>query len=217
MPTVLITGGAGGLARELARQFSDQGDSVLAPVRAELDVTFAESVSSYFAKLSPPDVCIHAAGMTLDGLLVRQSAEDWSRVVEQNLRAAFLVSQAVLKLMVPQRSGHVLFIGSRAAVHGTAGQSAYAAAKAGIIGLSRSIALEYGKRGIRSNVVCPGFLETAMTASLDAEQIEAARSAHALARFNTVEESARMIVALARQPFISGQVFQLDSRIDAWT
>jgi 3-oxoacyl-[acyl-carrier protein] reductase len=217
MPTVLITGGSGGLARELVHHFTAEGYAVLAPSHAELDVTDETSVPRFFESLPALDVCVHAAGVTRDALLVQQSPEDWQTVVDVNLRGAFLVSQAALKKMVPAKSGHVLFIGSRAAQHGTAGQSAYAAAKAGLIGLSRSIAMEYGKRQIRSNVVCPGFLETPMTATLSTEQKAAAKAAHTLGEFNSVEESARFIVFLAQQPFISGQVFQLDSRIDAWT
>ena len=119
--------------------------------------------------------------------------------------------------MAKQRSGHLIFIGSRAARHGTRGQSAYAAAKAGLVGLALSIAKEYGGRNIRCNVVLPGFLETKMTAGLPDKRREEIRAEHALGRFNTAENSARAIAFLARLDNVSGQVFTLDSRIDRWT
>jgi 3-oxoacyl-[acyl-carrier protein] reductase len=119
--------------------------------------------------------------------------------------------------MVKQKSGHIVFIGSRAARHGTRGQSAYAAAKAGLVGLAQSIAKEYGARNIRCNVVLPGFLETKMTAALSEKRREEIRVDHALGRFNTVGNAARFIAFLARLDHVSGQVFTLDSRLDRWT
>ena len=106
-----------------------------------------------------------------------------------------------------------MLIGSRAARHGTRGQSAYAAAKAGLVGLAQSLAKEYGARNIRCNVVLPGFLETRMTAGLSARRREEAREEHALGRFNTVGNAARFIAFLARLDHVSGQVFTLDSRL----
>ncbi len=119
--------------------------------------------------------------------------------------------------MMKQRSGHILLIGSRAARCGTRGQSAYAAAKAGLAGLGQSLAKEYGPRNIRCNVVLPGFLETRMTAHLSPERRDEVRAEHALGRFNTVENAARFIAFLSRLDHVSGQVFTLDSRIDKWT
>jgi 3-oxoacyl-[acyl-carrier protein] reductase len=116
--------------------------------------------------------------------------------------------------MVKQRSGHILLIGSRAAKHGTRGQSAYAAAKAGLVGLAQSIAKEYGARNIRCNVILPGFLETKFTANLPEKRREEIRAEHVLGRFNTVENSAHAIAFLARLDHVSGQVFTLDSRMD---
>jgi 3-oxoacyl-[acyl-carrier protein] reductase len=137
--------------------------------------------------------------------------------VNVNLRGAFLCSRAALKFMVRQRSGHIVLIGSRAARHGTHGQSAYAAAKAGLVGLAQSVAKEYGARNIRCNVVLPGFLETRMTAGLSKERCEEVRAEHALGHFNTVGNAARFIAFLARLDHVSGQVFTLDSRLDRWT
>jgi 3-oxoacyl-[acyl-carrier protein] reductase len=119
--------------------------------------------------------------------------------------------------MVKQRGGHLLFIGSRSARHGVRGQSNYAAAKAGLVGLAQSLAQEYGARNVRSNVVLPGFLETKMTAPIRPERREEIRAEHALGRFNTVGNAARAIAFLAQLDHVSGQVFTLDSRLDRWT
>jgi 3-oxoacyl-[acyl-carrier protein] reductase len=216
-PHILISGGEGGLARALRVECARDGAVVHAPGRKTMDVRDEAQVEAYFSRLERLDVLIVNAGLTRDGVVTGLSADDFSEVVSTNLRGAFLCARAALKLMVKQRSGHILFTGSRAARHGTRGQSAYAAAKAGLAGLAQSIAKEYGTRNIRCNVVLPGFLETRMTASLSAEQRERVRSEHALGRFNTVENAARFIAFLARLDHVSGQVFTLDSRLDKWT
>jgi len=212
---ILISGGEGGLARAFQKEFS--GDTVLAPGRKAMDVRDEAQIENYFSQLERLDVLVANAGLTRDGAVTGLSAEDFDEVVNTNLRGAFLCARAALKLMIKQRSGHILFIGSRAARYGTRGQSAYAAAKAGLVGLAQSLAREYGPRNIRCNVVLPGFLETSMTASLSAERREVVRGEHALGRFNTVENAARFIAVLARLDHVSGQVFTLDSRIDKWT
>ncbi len=212
---VLISGGEGGLARALQKEFP--GDAVLAPGRKAMDVRDEAQIEAYFSQLERLDVLIANAGLTRDGAVTGLSVEDFDTVVDTNLRGTFLCARAALKLMIKQRSGHILFIGSRAAKYGTRGQSAYAAAKAGLVGLAQSLAREYGPRNIRCNVVLPGFLETPMTASLSAERREAVRGEHALGRFNTAENAAHFIAVLARLDHVSGQVFTLDSRIDRWT
>lgn len=212
---ILISGGEGGLARALQKELPR--DSVLAPGRKAMDVRDEAQIESYFSNLKQLDVLIANAGLTRDGAVTGLSAEDFDQVVGTNLRGTFLCARAALKLMIKQRSGHIILIGSRAARYGTRGQSAYAAAKAGLVGLAQSLAREYGPRNIRCNVVLPGFLETPMTASLSAERREAVRAEHALGRFNTAENAARFIAVLARLDHVSGQVFTLDSRIDRWT
>ena len=214
---ILISGGEGDLARAVRDEFGRDAAVVHAPGRKAMDVRDEAQVAAFFSRLERVDVLIANAGLTRDGVVTGLSADDFSEVVSANLRGAFLCARAALKLMVKQRSGHILFIGSRAARHGTRGQSAYAAAKAGLVGLAQSLAKEYGTRNIRSNVVLPGFLETRMTAALSAGQRERVRSEHALGRFNTVENAARFIVFLARLDHVSGQVFTLDSRLDKWT
>jgi 3-oxoacyl-[acyl-carrier protein] reductase len=212
---ILISGGEGDLGRALGKAFP--GDVVHAPGRKDMDVREETAVEATFARLDRLDVLIANAGLTRDGVVTGLAAADFDAVLEVNLRGAFLCARAAIKLMVKQRSGHILFIGSRAARHGTRGQSAYAAAKAGLVGFAQSVAKEYGARNIRCNVVLPGFLETKMTAELSEKRREEVRAEHALGRFNTAENAARAIAFLARLDHVSGQVFTLDSRIDRWT
>lgn len=182
-----------------------------------MDVRDEARVEAYFSKLERLDVLIANAGLTRDSAMTALPTADFNEVVNANLRGAFLCARAALKLMLRQRSGHIVLIGSRAARHGTRGQSAYAAAKAGLAGLAMSIAQEYGARNVRCNVVLPGFLETRMTAGLSPRRREEVRAEHALGRFNTVGNAARFIAFMARLDHVSGQVFTLDSRLDRWT
>jgi len=212
---ILISGGEGTLALALQNEFPR--DNVHAPGRKEMDVREEAQIEAYFSRLERVDVLIANAGVTRDGAVTGVAPDDFNEVVNVNLRGAFLCSRAALKFMLRQRSGHIVLIGSRAARHGTRGQSAYAAAKAGLVGLAQSLAKEYGARNIRCNVVLPGFLETRMTAGLSAQRREEVRAEHALGRFNTVGNAARFIAFLARLDHVSGQVFTLDSRLDRWT
>ena len=214
---VLITGGEGGLARALEAEFAREGHRVQAPGRRLLDVTDEKQVIAYFSNLARLDVLIANAGLTRDGLLGNMSPGDFDEVVNVNLRGAFLCARAAMRLMVKQRGGHLLFVGSRSARNGPRGQCNYAAAKAGLVGLAQSLAREYGARNVRSNVVLPGFLETRLTAPLRPELREKIRAEHVLGRFNTVDNAARAIAFLARLDHVSGQVFTLDSRLDRWT
>ena len=212
---ILISGGEGDLARALQKEFPH--DRVHAPGRKDMDVRDEAQVEAYFGRLERLDVLIANAGLTRDGAMLGLTSADFNEVVNTNLRGAFFCARAALKMMVKQRSGHVVLVGSRAARHGTRGQSAYATAKAGLVGLAQTIAKEYGARNIRCNVVLPGFLETRMTAGLSARRREQVRADHALGRFNTAGNAARTIAFLARLDHVSGQVFTLDSRLDRWT
>jgi 3-oxoacyl-[acyl-carrier protein] reductase len=212
---VLISGGEGDLGRALQKEFSRE--TVFAPGRKAMDVRDEAQIESYFSNLKRLDVLVANAGLTRDGAVTGLSVEDYNEVVNTNLRGTFLCARAAVKLMVKQRSGHLLLIGSRAGRYGTRGQSVYAAAKAGLVGFAQSLAREYGARNLRCNVVLPGFLETKMTASLSTERREVVRGEHALGRFNTPENAARFIAFLAKLDHVSGQVFTLDSRLDKWT
>ena len=217
MQVALISGGEGDLARELGHQLTCAGWQVLAPGREEMDVTSTEAVERYFKGIKRLDLLVNNAGVIDDGLVVGLGVERFSQVLEVNLNGAFRCARAAVKLMARQRSGHIMNIGSFAALHGTLGQANYAAAKAGLIGLTQSLAQEYGSRGIRCNCVLPGFLETRMTRRLLEEKRAQILATHALGRLNTVEDAARFIVSLESFPHVSGQIFQLDSRISAWT
>lgn len=212
-PLAVITGGEGDLARGIAEALRNDRWEVRAPGHGELDVTSPDAVTAWFDELDRVDLLVNNAGVAGDGLVLRQSPVDWSATVDVNLKGAFLCSQAAAVRMLRQRSGHLIQIGSFAAHHPGIGQSAYAAAKAGLEALTRSLAAELGGRNIRVNCVLPGFLETRMTASLPDQVRDAALRRHQLRRFNTVAEAARFIAFLATLDHVSGQVFQLDSRV----
>ncbi|MCA1964949.1 MAG: SDR family oxidoreductase [Prosthecobacter sp.] len=217
-PVALITGGAGALASAIRHELEAQGWQVHAPSHAEMDVTDKQAVARVIAPLPRLDLLILAAGSTRDALMLKMTAVDFEQVLAVHLKGAFLTSQAALKLMVKQRQGHIVAISSHSALSGPAGQANYAAAKAGLIALTQSIATEYGPRGIRANCVLPGFLETPMTRHLLDDEAFRHRllAAHALGRLNTVQDAARFIAFLQHMPHVSGQVFQLDSRISPW-
>ncbi|MDQ3119812.1 MAG: SDR family oxidoreductase [Verrucomicrobiota bacterium] len=213
----VITGGGGDLADEMAPALRALGIEVHAPGRDLLDVTSSESARAFFAELERIDLLINNAGTRRDVLCAKMTEEDWDAVQNVNLRGAFLCSQAASLKMIKQRSGHIINIGSFSARFGNFGQTNYAAAKAGLIGLTQSLARELGKRNVRVNCVLPGFLETKFTSNVPADAKERIRRTHELGRFNTTEAAARFVAFLDTMPFVSGQIFQLDSRIAPWT
>lgn len=232
---VLITGVAGGLGRALTDAFLTAGwwvaagqhradvhqpTATLRPLK--LDVTSAAQVKAAVAEVIAAwgriDVLINNAGLTADGTIAGLTVEDWQRVLDVNLKGAFLCSQAVLQpMMFDQRDGQIVNISSFAAKNGHAGQANYVAAKAGLVGLTQSLAKEAGRRNVRVNAIFPGVLETPMTAHLTVEQRKTLAGGNALGRSTTPEEVAAFVVHLAGMKNVSGQVFQLDSRIGAWT
>lgn len=215
--TALITGGAGDLAQAMKHELESQGWLVHAPSRSELDVTDKAQVQSVIGSLPRLDLLIHNAGILRDSSLLKMSASDFHDVLQVHLKGAFLTSQAALKIMLKQHQGHIIHIGSFSALSGPAGQANYAAAKAGLIALTQSLAAEYGSKNIRANCVLPGFLETKMTCSLLEKQRAQIESDHTLGRLNTTEQAAQFITFLHSMENISGQVFQLDSRIHRWS
>ncbi len=217
--TAVITGGEGDLAHAISAELRQAGFEVLAPGRNALDVTSADSVRAFFAGVKKLDLLVNNAGVCQDVSVAKMSETEFDHVVDVNLKGAFLVSQATVKLMSKQRHGHIVNIGSYSALSGPAGQANYAAAKAGLIGFTQSIAKEYGARNIRANCVLPGFLETKMTRPLleDAAWRESLMSQHTLGRLNTAQDVARFIAFLHSLDNVSGQVFQLDSRVRRWT
>lgn len=218
MKTALITGGEGDLARAIRALLEQAGWTVLAPGKSELDVSSRESVEWFFKAVTSLDLLINNAAITSDRLIAQMEAAEFQRVLEVNLKGAFLCSQQAMWLMAKRRSGHIINIGSFAALHGAAGQANYAASKAGLIGLTKSLAAEYGGKNVRVNCVLPGFLDTKMTRDLlaDEERRKEIIGRHLLRRLNTVEDAARFIVFLDTMPHVSGQMFQLDSRVSRW-
>lgn len=211
---VVITGGEGTLARAVAMCLGGAGMSVSAPGRNELDVRCGESVDSYFASMGDLDLLVCNAGITDDEILAKISEGSWDNVMETNLTGAFLCAQAAAKKMIKQRCGHIVFISSFSAVHPPSGQASYAATKAALHGLAKSLAQELGTRNVRVNVVIPGFMETGMTENLPEKIHAVARERHTLKRFNTVQATGKFLQNLhLEMEHTSGQVFNLDSRI----
>jgi len=212
-PVVLITGGSGGLAAALHEIFAGDGWQVIAPSHGDLDVTCPDAVKRFFSGLTRLDLLVNNAGIRRDALLAQQSEADRDTVLDVCLSGAFYCSREAGRIMVPRGDGHIINVGSNSALTGPAGQSAYAAAKAGLIALTKSLAVELGPRGVRVNCILPGWLETKFTAGMPTEIINRARNAHVLGRFNTPRQAARFVSFLHGMTAVSGQVFQLDSRI----
>ena len=211
---ILITGAKGGLGKVLTEAFLQQNLHVTSPGHEELDVTSPESVKSTFKKAGDIDLLICNAGLTIDKSLAKMTEQDWNQVMEVNLRGAFLCAREASRSMVKQQNGHIIFISSFSALSPPAGQANYASAKAGLLGMMKSMAKELGPRNIRINAVIPGFMETAMTDQLSDKIKTAALNKHTLGHLNTPEAVAEFIICLhQKMPHTSGQVFNLDSRI----
>jgi 3-oxoacyl-[acyl-carrier protein] reductase len=231
---VLITGAGGGLGSAFVSEFRAQGWRVAAgfhsapPVseieglaNVALDVTSrdaaAGAVDQVLRRWTRLDVLINNAGVTSDQASFEMDEEGWDRVIGVNLTGAFLCSQAVCRAMIKQREGQIINVSSFSGRAGQRGQANYAAAKAGLFGLTTSLARELGSRNVRVNAVLPGVLPTKMTAGLSEAERQQFAEANTLGRINSLEEVARFVVFLAGTKNISGQVFQLDSRISPWT
>ncbi len=212
---ILITGGDGSTARAIASLFrnEDAAAEIYLPSRNEMNMT-DESQIVDFIKNHPCDLLICAAGCTDDHLIGKTTEDSWDHMLQVNLRGPALCAKEASKSMLKQRRGHVIFISSYSAIHPPAGQIAYASAKAGLIGLTKTLAKEWGRANIRVNAILPGFMENQMTKNINNKRKESILSEHALQRFTTEEQVAQMILLL-HQSLIhtSGQLFNLDSRI----
>ena len=187
--TILITGGSRGIGRSIADKFSQSGANVIITYKSRIDPYYFKSrkiisfkcdssnykrikvvVENTIKKFGKIDVLINNAGITKDGLIMRMSESNWDSVIDTNLKGAFLFTKEVAKNMVRNRNGKILNISSVVAVSGNAGQSNYVASKAGMIGLTKSAAIELAGHNIQVNMIAPGYVETDMTAVLSEEQ-----------------------------------------------
>lgn len=177
------------------------------------DFAAAENlINSVVADFGKLDILVNNAGITQDTLLLRMTEEQWDKVIEVNLKSCFNTVKAAAKTFIKQKGGSIINMSSVVGVKGNAGQGNYAASKAGIIGFSKSIALELGSRGIRCNVVAPGFIETEMTAVLDEKTVQSWRDAIPLKRGGSPDDVADCCVFLGSDmsSYITGQVLQVD-------
>ena len=224
--SVLVTGGNRGIGRAIAQAFVEQGDAVAVTSRSgdappdtlavPCDVTDVDSVESAFATVEaeqgPVEVLISNAGVTRDTLVLRMSDDDWSTVLDTNLTGSFRVVRRAAKGMLRLRRGRIVLISSVVGLLGSAGQVNYAASKAGLVGMARSLARELGSRSITANVVAPGFVDTDMTAALPEDTKAEYRKSIPLGRFTTAEEVARVVrwVASEEAGYVTGAVIPVD-------
>lgn len=233
----LITGASRGIGKGLALKFAQNGSDVAftyvssddkarelekelisfgvrakgyksnASVYAEAEALIND-ITDQFGRL---DIVVNNAGITRDGLLMRMSEESWDEVIDTNLKSVFNITKAAIRPMLKQRFGSIINMGSVVGNEGNAGQSNYAASKAGIIGFSKSVAQELGSRNIRCNVIAPGFIQTEMTAALDQEVVKGWLKDIPLGRTGTTEDVANVALFLASDlsAYVSGQVLNV--------
>lgn len=224
--SVLVTGGNRGIGLGIARALAAAGDRVAVTYHGsaapddlfavKCDVADASSVTTAVAAATaehgPVEVLVCSAGVTRDGLMLRMPEHDWDEVVDTNLRGSWLSAKAVLPGMAKARYGRVLFVSSAVGAVGQAGQANYAASKAGLVGLARSLAREYAARGVTSNVLAPGLVDTDMSRALTDEQRVAILERTPLRRVASVEEVAGVAVFLASDAasYVTGAVVPVD-------
>ena len=234
--TALVTGGSRGIGKAIALSLAEVGAEIAvnyskSPEKAEevvskiistggkayslkADISDESSVNELIKTVldrsQTIDILVNNAGITKDGLLMRMKTEDWQTVIGLNLTGSFLTTRAVARAMLKQKKGRIINITSVVGLMGNAGQANYSAAKAGIIGLTKSTAKEFASRGITVNAIAPGFISTDMTKDLDNESI---LSAIPLGKFGTPEQIAGTVKFLASDPaasYITGQVINVD-------
>lgn len=234
----LITGASRGIGRGIALKLAEQGAHVAftylsSPDKAkQLEDELAakgvkamgyksdaasykeaeDLVNAVLNDFGSLEIVVNNAGITRDGLLMRMTEENFDEVIRTNLKSVFNITKAVQRQMLKQRNGSIINISSVVGVKGNAGQANYAASKAGIIGFTKSVALELGSRNIRCNAVAPGFIETEMTGALDPKTVQGWRDAIPLKRGGTPEDVANLVVFLASDwsSYITGQVVHVD-------
>ena len=236
--TAIITGATRGIGRGIAVEFAKQGANVAFTFSSSVDAandleielnalgikakgyqsnaaefeTAQELAKEILKEFGGIDVLVNNAGITKDNLLMRISEDDFDKVIDVNLKSVFNMTKAVIRPMMKQRSGSIINMSSVVGLKGNAGQSNYAASKSGILGFSKSVALELGSRNIRSNVIAPGFIETEMTGKLDEATVQSWRDAIPLKRGGSPEDIANACVFLASNmsSYITGQTLSVD-------
>ena len=236
--TAIITGATRGIGRGIAVEFAKQGANVAFTFSSSVDAandleielkalgikakgyqsnaaefeTAQELAKEILKEFGSIDVLVNNAGITKDNLLMRISEDDFDKVIDVNLKSVFNMTKAVIRPMMKQRSGSIINMSSVVGLKGNAGQSNYAASKSGILGFSKSVALELGSRNIRSNVIAPGFIETEMTGKLDEATVQSWRDAIPLKRGGSPEDIANACVFLASNmsSYITGQTLSVD-------
>lgn len=234
----LVTGASRGIGAAIASRLAAQGAAVAVnyagsaqaaeqvvagiiadggrAVALQADVSDAKSCADLVTRtieaLGGLDILVNNAGITRDGLLVRMSDEDWAAVIDTNLSGVFFTTRAAGKVMMKQRSGSIVNVTSVVGLVGNAGQVNYSAAKAGVIGLTKSVARELAPRGVRANAVAPGFIETDMTSKLSEQVCDATRERIAMGRFGSVDDVANAVAFLASDEasYVTGQVLAID-------
>ena len=236
--TALITGAARGIGKAIALKFASEGANIAftdleindAAKETEAEIAafgvkakgyasnaadFAQTenvVNQIHNDFGSIDILVNNAGITKDGLMMRMTEQQWDAVISVNLKSAFNFIHACTPIMMRQRSGSIINMSSVVGVHGNAGQCNYAASKAGLIALAKSIGQEIGSRGIRANAIAPGFIQTAMTAQLPEETLKAWVNKIPLRRAGQVEDIANTALYLASDlsAYVTGQVIQVD-------
>ena len=236
--TAIITGATRGIGRGIAVEFANQGANVAFTYSSSVDAanaletelnslgikakgyqsnaaefdTAQELAKEILKEFGSIDILVNNAGITKDNLLMRISEDDFDKVIDVNLKSVFNMTKAVIRPMMKQRSGSIINMSSVVGLKGNAGQSNYAASKSGILGFSKSVALELGSRNIRSNVIAPGFIETEMTGKLDEATVQSWRDAIPLKRGGSPEDIANACVFLASDmsSYITGQTLSVD-------
>ncbi|SFS33055.1 3-oxoacyl-[acyl-carrier-protein] reductase [Lutibacter maritimus] len=236
--TTLVTGATRGIGRGIALEFAKQGSNVAFTYSSSVEAAnslekelesfgikakgYQSNAANYEAaqqlandvlkEFGTIDVLINNAGITKDNLLMRISEEDFDTVIEVNLKSVFNLTKAVIRPMMKQRAGSIINMSSVVGIKGNAGQANYAASKAGILGFTKSVALELGSRNIRCNTIAPGFIETEMTGKLNEDVVQGWRDAIPLKRGGTPEDVANACVFLASDmsSYITGQTLSVD-------
>ena len=236
--TALVTGASKGIGRAIANKYAEQGANVAFTYLSSVEKGQAleeelksqgikakgyrsdasnfeaaqELINGVIEEFGSLDILVNNAGITRDNLLMRMAEEQWDEIMTVNLKSCFNTVKAASKPLMKQRSGSIINMSSVVGVKGNPGQANYAASKAGIIGFSKSVALELGSRGIRCNVIAPGFIETEMTDALDEKTVQGWRDAIPLKRGGSPEDVANACVFLGSDlsAYVTGQVVQVD-------